>query len=175
MIMGDNPSRIKGPDLPVVGILWEECQTFVARLNERPEVIASGLVYRLPSADEWLYCALGGRCEKQGMQYKFRYGRHADGTAATEKSIPRMEGYRFNSDGLPHPVGQREPNYFGLCDMVGNAAEWTASTSKDKTTAYVGGRSFENFALEIAKHSGLYFPVDIRDWTFGIRLCAERR
>lgn len=175
MIMGDDPSHIKGPALPVVGVLWEECQNFVARLNERPEVIASGLVYRLPSAEEWLYCALGGECEKEGTQYKFRYGRHADGTAATEKTIPRMEWYRFNSDGLPHPVGQRDPNYFGLYDMVGNAAEWTASTSEDKTAAYVGGRSFENFALEIVKHTGLYFPVGKRDWTFGVRLCAERR
>ena len=173
-IMGNNPSRIEGPALPVVGVLWEECKTFVARLNERPEVVASGLVYRLPSADEWLYCALGGECEKQGIQYKYRHGRHADGTAATETTISRMEWYRSNSGGLPHPIGQREPNYFGLYDMVGNAAEWTASTSEDKTTAYVGGRSFENFALEIAKHSGLYFPVDRRDWTIGTRLCAER-
>ena len=175
MIMGDDPSRIKGPVLPVVGVLWEECQTFVARLNERPEVVASGLVYRLPRADEWLFCALGGECEKLGTQYKYRYGRHADGTAATEKTISAMEWSRSNSGGLPHPVGQRAPNYFGLYDMVGNAAEWTASTSEDKTAAYVGGRSFENFALEIANHSGLYFPVDKRDWTFGIRLCAERR
>ena len=174
-IMGENPSRIKGPALPVVGVSWEDCQTFVARLNERPEAVASGLVYRLPSADEWLCCALGGECEKLGTQYKYRYGRHADGTAATETTVPRMEWYRFNSGGLPHPVGQREPNYYGLYDMVGNAAEWTGSTSENGASAYVGGGSFENLALEIAKHSGLYFPVGKRDWSVGLRICAERR
>ena len=175
MIMGENPSRIKGPTLPVTGVLWGEGNAFVARLNERPEVLASGLVYRLPSADEWLYSALGGDCGKQWNQYTYRYGRHSDGTAATEETIPRMEWYRSNSGGLPHPVGQREPNYLGLYDMVGNVAEWTATTLEDKTAAYVGGCSFEVGAPEIAKHSGLFFPIDRRNWTFGIRLCAERR
>ncbi len=174
-IMGENPSLIQGPKLPVTSVLWDECNAFVARLNERPEVLASGLVYRLPSADEWLYCALGGDCEKQWNQYTYRYGRHADGTAATEKTIPRMEWYRFNSGGLPHPVGEMEANNFGLYDMVGNVAEWTASTLEDKTAAYVGGCSFEVGAPEIAKHSGLYFPIDRRNRAFGIRLCAERR
>ena len=32
--------------------------------------------------------------------------------------------YKENSDGLVHPVAQKEENAFGLFDMLGNVYEW---------------------------------------------------
>jgi len=32
--------------------------------------------------------------------------------------------YEGNSEGKTHPVGEKQPNAFGLYDMLGNAEEW---------------------------------------------------
>jgi formylglycine-generating enzyme required for sulfatase activity len=50
-VMGGNPSRFKGADLPVEQVSWEDVQAFLQALNAKKD----GYVYRLPTEAEWEY------------------------------------------------------------------------------------------------------------------------
>jgi formylglycine-generating enzyme required for sulfatase activity len=91
-IMGDNPSKFKGDDLPVEEVSWDDVQKFIKKLNEKEGTDK----YRLPSEAEWEYACRAGTTTR----------------------------YSFNSDDKTHPVGQKEPNLWGLYDMHGNVWEW---------------------------------------------------
>jgi formylglycine-generating enzyme required for sulfatase activity len=99
-VMGSNPSYFKGPDLPVEEVSWEDTQQFLAKLNSRHD----GYHYRLPTEAEWEYAARAGSAE----------------AAATDAIAWSFE----NSHGQTHPVGQKQPNAWGLFDTEGNVWEW---------------------------------------------------
>lgn len=106
-IMGENPSGTHGDRLPVENVSWEEAQEFARRLSQR-----TGKTYRLPTEAEWEYAA------RAGSTQTFPFG---DDPAR----LPQHAWFRENSEGHSHPVGSREPNAFGLHDMLGNVWERT--------------------------------------------------
>ena len=101
-VMGKNPSFFSGADLPVDSVNWNDAQAFIQRLNAAND----GYHYRLPTEAEWEYAARAGT--------KKAYV----GTPAT------TAWFGVNSGGKTHPVGQREPNAWGIYDMFGNVWEW---------------------------------------------------
>ncbi|MBF0426266.1 MAG: SUMF1/EgtB/PvdO family nonheme iron enzyme [Magnetococcales bacterium] len=108
-VMGHNPSRFgKVDSAPVEWVSWEEVQTFLAALNSR--VAAARVVYRLPTEAEWEYACRGGE-------------RACD---ADDPPLDRIAWHAGNSEGAPHPVGEKLPNALGLYDMIGNVGEWVA-------------------------------------------------
>jgi formylglycine-generating enzyme required for sulfatase activity len=58
-IMGSNPSKFIGDDLPVESVTWDECYEFLDKLNA-----ITGLHFRLPTEAEWEYAARGGQKSK---------------------------------------------------------------------------------------------------------------
>ena len=129
-VMGNNPSKFKGPDRPVEEVSWNDCQKFLEKLNAMPEVKASGKTYRLPTADEWKFACRAGATGD--------YCKLADGTEITEGTLLMVAWYEKNSDRKTHPVGQKKPNAFGLYDMHGNVSEWT-STGDGYGQVHCGG------------------------------------
>ena len=56
-VMGDNPSNFKkGDNYPVENVSWNDCQTFIKKLNEK-----TGKKFRLPTEAEWEFAARGGK------------------------------------------------------------------------------------------------------------------
>ena len=141
VVMGDNPSTVKGDNLPVNNISWDDCQTFIAKLNEM-----SGRTYRLATEAEWEFAARGGTAgkdlgENNGYQYAGGY-----------QNITSMDSYVWNSDNSDntiHPVGTKKPNELGLYDMSGNVCEYvqdyyTWSYSSEAQQDPTGADSGEN-------------------------------
>ncbi len=117
-----DPSHFKGARQPLEQINWTDAALYC---NERSR--GEGLTpcydektwecdfrangYRLPTEAEWEYACRAGT----GTAYNF-------GEAPGQ--LKEYAWYADNSGGTTHPVGQKKPNAWGLCDMHGNVAEW---------------------------------------------------
>ncbi len=81
--------------------------------------------YRLPTEAEWEYAA------RAGTQTMYWTGNPAPPDADhkwttncfAEPTLESIAWYCNNSEGATHPVGQKQPNPWGLYDMLGNAVE----------------------------------------------------
>ena len=107
MIMGNNPSRFKGDSRPVEQVSWNDCQEFIRKLNVRECVNK----YSLPTEAEWEYAC------RAGSRTRFCYG-------DSDHVLPQYAWFDNTSGGETHPVGQLNPNVWGLYDMHGNVWEW---------------------------------------------------
>jgi formylglycine-generating enzyme required for sulfatase activity len=122
-VMGNNPSKFTGDsNRPVENVSWDDVQEFIRRLNARE----GGATYRLPTEAEWEYAA------RAGTTTRWSFGDDAS-------QLGRYVWYDGNARGQTHPVGQLQPNPWGLYDMHGNVWEWvqdwygnyTSSTAVD--------------------------------------------
>ncbi|MBD0372520.1 MAG: formylglycine-generating enzyme family protein [Pyrinomonadaceae bacterium] len=108
-VMGDNPSNFKGEDLPVEQVSWADAQMFIKKLNERGDPF----IYRLPTEAEWEYAC------------------HAQMTGDSMGALDVLAWYFNNSANKTHPVGEKQPNAWGLYDMLGNVWEWCEDVYHD--------------------------------------------
>ena len=116
-----SPSTFIGNKLPVETVTWKDAVIFCNSLsiltdlrpcyslNENSENITVDLKadgFRLPTEAEWEYACKAGTTG-------IRYG-----------EINKVAWFKDNSEKTTHIVGQKEPNAWGLYDMLGNVWEW---------------------------------------------------
>jgi formylglycine-generating enzyme len=118
-VTGQRPSTARGDDLPVEGVSWLDAVRFCNALSRQEglpqayhlhgdgvECDAAVDGYRLPTEAEWEHACRAGTTGP-------RYG-----------PLDEIAWHRGNSDEQPHAVGSKQPNAWGLHDMLGNVWEW---------------------------------------------------
>ncbi len=136
-VMGDNPSRFQSPDRPVEQVSWEDCQRFLAKINQ----LTPGLDLSLPTEAQWEYaCRAGtdaatyagpleilGENNGPALDGIAWYGGNSgvefeldNGDDSSDWPKKQYDHQRAGS----HPVRTKRPNDWGLYDMLGNVYEW---------------------------------------------------
>lgn len=109
LMMGKLPEGAgEDPSAAVAGVLWEDCQVFMRKLEEQ----GYG-TFRLPTEAEWEYAC------RAGTSTRFYWGEDPDHT-----KVDAYAWHKGNAGGRARPVGRKKPNAWGLHDMSGNAWEW---------------------------------------------------
>ena len=116
-VMGYNPSVFPGDNHPVENVTWDDAQAFIQKLNRLENTHA----YRLPTEFEWEYAGRAGGPGQIGWDAIRRQA---------------VQGLRAAADGAApttQPVGSKQPNAWGLYDMLGNVWEWVHDFYNEKT------------------------------------------
>lgn len=189
----DQGLTLNGADQPVVRVSWEQAMAFCRWLSER-----TGERFTLPTEAQWEYACRAGTATSLSYgdvdtdfspwanlgDLSFgdpEAGRYVTATGGLEHLV--LEGAalserRFN-DGfvVTAPVGRFRPNAWGLCDMHGNAAEWTSSDDgiggMDRIKVVRGGSFFDR-PQRCRSAFRLSYPAWQRVFNVGFRvICAD--
>lgn len=161
-IMGNNPSRFQGDNLPVESVSWNDVQEFLKVLNSK----SSKYQYRLPTEAEW--------------EYAFHAGNIKPANDETDANC----WFQENSVGSTHSVGLKAANAWGLFDMNGNVWEWCSdwyevgmnknlSRNKGLSKIIVGG-SWISSKEEVLANRDYDLPEARRCW-IGFRLLRANK
>lgn len=171
-ITKQNPSAFTGDKKPVESISWKDAVTFCNVLSSHAglklcynieddritfEKRANG--YRLPTEAEWEYTCKAGTI-------KARYG-----------ELNTIAWYKNNGEKTTHNVGLKEPNAWGLYDMLGNVWEW-CSDIYDETVygsyrVFRGGGWFDEERGCLATNRRRSHPISFKIDDLGFRLARN--
>jgi formylglycine-generating enzyme required for sulfatase activity len=115
-IMGSSAEIAEADALPISQITYADALEFCRRLSG-----ASNREVHLPTEAQWEYAC------RAGTETRYYSG-------STEADLKRVAWYCENSAGKAHPVGQKQPNAWGLYDMHGNVWELCADFIDDYAT-----------------------------------------
>jgi formylglycine-generating enzyme required for sulfatase activity len=149
-IIKSNPSEYKGARNPVERVSWDDAQEFCKQMSQK-----TGRSVRLPSEAEWEYAC------RAGTSTWFYNG-------DKDEDLGRVGWYGENSAGRTHPVGEKEPNVFGLYDMHGNVWEWVEDDLHDD---YTGAPTDGSAWIETPRGGGRVLRGG--SWRYFARLCRS--
>ena len=101
LIMGENPSDPKKPELPVNNVSWDNCQIFIKKLQQ----LVPDLPLQLPTEAQWEYAC------RAGTETVYWWGDKFDKRKANNSKEIKSES-------------KMPQNLFGLKSMSGNVWEW---------------------------------------------------
>jgi len=132
-VTGARPSSAEGDRLPVEGVSWWDAVRFCNALSRQEGLTPAYLLHThsegaegLDGADtmdgvEWDTAADGYRLPTEA---EWEHACRAGTTGPRYGPLDDIAWYRGNSDERIHDVGGKQPNPWGLHDMLGNVWDW---------------------------------------------------
>ncbi|WP_420641428.1 formylglycine-generating enzyme family protein [Candidatus Leptofilum sp.] len=120
VVKRNNPNHHnEHPNYPIQNANWDEASLFCGQLNTRfKDKLPDDYSFGLPTEAQWEYAC------RAGSQSTYYNGNDPN-------RLAEIAWYRDNSDGHPHPVGEKQPNAWNLHDMLGNVCQWCYDTPKE--------------------------------------------
>ncbi|WP_413242593.1 formylglycine-generating enzyme family protein [Paenibacillus sp. 1P07SE] len=115
-------AAVQSPALaPVVEVSWHDAIAFCNLLSRR-----SGLqpCYSFTDEGERVYCDWTADGYRLPTEAEWQYACRAGTTAYQYGELDEIAWYRDNADGRIQEAGRKQPNPWGLHDMLGNVWEW---------------------------------------------------
>lgn len=148
VILGKNPSHFKNDGKnPVENLSLEEAEQICQKLNHLlSSQLPQGYFFHIPTISQWEYaCRAGGVTQLNNGEDLMIWN---DGSSP---NLNALGWYAMNSEGKTHPVGQKQPNAWGLFDMHGNVQEYCYKLDRKISEKEViefdlfGGSEFDSF------------------------------
>lgn len=170
-LKGDDVEDSCGATCPKSNVNWIQTLEFANQLSmmegleqcyvqvgeDIPQLKKDCTGYRLPTDDEWMKVST-----KVDMPY-----------ADSEEAV-NVGWVKENSEMKRHPVCEKQPNGFGLCDMTGNVWEWTTEVSVQRPELRrVRGGGFTSAPEVAMRTNAVDFPAHIGAEHIGFRLVRQ--
>ncbi|HGH7181999.1 TPA: formylglycine-generating enzyme family protein [Bacillus luti] len=120
-ITNSTSNGYKDSNKPVVNVSWNDAIVFCNLLSKK-----AGLTeyYSISNGDPKVSCNLGSNGYRLPSEAEWQYACKAGTAGYIYGELQKIAWYNENSNGQIHDVGKKEPNVWGLYDMLGNVWEW---------------------------------------------------